>query len=53
MFPQPFLDLCKNNPDQTQFLPSGVKIVLKKISMEQGLYAKLVMIRQKDLDNKK
>ena len=42
-----------NNKNQPQFLPSDVKIVLKKMAMEQGLYAQAVMIRQKDLDNKK
>ena len=30
IFPKPFLELCKNNPNQPQFIPSDVKIVLKK-----------------------
>ena len=35
-----FLNLRKNNPNQPQFLPSDVKIVLERMLMEQGLYAK-------------
>ena len=39
--------------NQPQFLPSDVKIVLKRMATEQWLYEQVVMIRQKDLDNKK
>ena len=39
-----FLNLRKNNPNQPQFLPSYVKIVLERMLMEQGLYSKMVMI---------
>ena len=38
IFFQFFLDLCKNNPNQPQFLPSKVKVFLKIMAMEQGLY---------------
>ena len=41
------------NTNQPQFIPSGVKKLLKLMAMEQGLYAKVVMIHQKHLDNKK
>ena len=37
IFAQAFLDLCKNSPNQPQFLLSEVKVVLKKKAMEQGL----------------
>ena len=50
--PKPFLYLCKNNPNQPQFKPYDTKILLKQKAMEQGLCAKMVMIRRKDLDNK-
>ena len=39
-----FLYLCKNNPNQPQFIPSDVKTVLKILATEQGLYVKVVMI---------
>ena len=50
--PQYLLELCKNNPNQPQFLPSEVKLVLKIMAIEQVLYAQVVMIRQKGYDNK-
>ena len=40
-------------PNQSQFLPSEVNVVFKIMSMEQLLFAKVVMIRQKYVDNKK
>ena len=52
-FPQDFLDLYKNNTNQPQFLSSDVWLVPKQMAMEQVLYAHVVMIRQKDSDNKK
>ena len=52
IFPHYFHDLCKD-PNQPQLLPYDVKIVLKIMAMEQGLYAQVVMICQKDLDDKK
>ena len=33
MFPKYFLDLCKNNPNQPQFLPSDFKIFLNRMAM--------------------
>ena len=38
------LDKCKNNPNETQFIPSKVKVALQKRATEQGLYAQGVMI---------
>ena len=52
IFPEAFLDLCKNSPNQPQFLPYEVKVVLKIMAIEQRLYAQVVMIFQKDHDNK-
>ena len=51
--PPEFLDRCKKYPNKYQFLPSEVKVALEKMAMEQGLYAQVVMIRQKDSENKK
>ena len=51
-FPPEFLEKCKNNSNKPQFLTSEFKIALK-MATEQGLYAKVMMIRKKDYDNKK
>ena len=42
-----------NNPKQTKFIPSDVKILLTNMAMEKGLYSKVVIISRKYLDNKK
>ena len=47
------LDLCLKNTNEPQFLTSEFKVALKKIAMEQVLYAQVVMIHLKDSDNKK
>ena len=51
IFPQHLLDLCKN--DKHQFLSSNVKTVFKRMAVEQCLYAQVVLICWKDLDNNK
>ena len=53
IFPTEFLDQCKNNPNSPQNIPSEVKVALKIMSMEQGVYAQVVMICRKESDNKK
>ena len=53
IFPKEFLDQCRNNPNNPQNIPSGVKAALVKMALEQGLYAKVFMIRRKFSDNKK
>ena len=52
MFPTNILDQCKNNPNETQFLPSEVKVDLKEKATEQELFAQGVMIRRKESYNK-
>ena len=52
IFSTRFLDLCKNNSNKPQFLPSYVRIVLKIMAMEQSLYSQVVIIFQKYLNNK-
>ena len=44
-FPSECLDQCKKYPNEPQFLPSEVKVSLKKLATEQGLYEPMVMIR--------
>ena len=50
--PQECLDLCKKI-DETQFLTSEIKVVLKIMATEQALYTQVIMIRQNDSDNNK
>ena len=53
IFPQEFLDQCKNNPNEPQLPPSEFKVVLKIMLMGQGLYTQAVMILRKNCDDKK
>ena len=46
------LEQYKKYPNEPQFLPSEVKVALK-MATEQGLYTQVVMIHQKDSENKK
>ena len=41
---------CKDNGNEDQFIPLGVKINIKLMAMEQGLYAQVVMLLRKDLE---
>ena len=43
----------QKNLNQSQFLTSYIKIVLKIMAKQQGLYTQVVTIRRNDLDNKK
>ena len=47
--PYGFIKKCKDNANEAQFLPLDVKNNIKKMAMEQGLYAQVVMLRRKDL----
>ena len=49
IFTDNFIKHCKNNVNEDHNIPLGVKNSLKRMSMEQGLYAQVVMLRQKDL----
>ena len=53
LFPSKFLNQCKNNPNGPQNIPNEVKADLKKMALENGLYAQVVMIRRRELDNNK
>ena len=47
------LDQCRNNPNNPQNITSEIKAALKNMALEQEFYAQVVMIRQKESDNKK
>ena len=48
-FPGGFMKECKNNSNEAQFIPLEVKNNIKRMAMDQGLYAQVIMIRRKDL----
>ena len=49
MFPGDFIKECKNNSNKAQFIPREVKNNIKRMVLEQGSYAQVIMIRRKDL----
>ena len=53
LLPTKNLYQCKNNPNNPHTIPSKVKVALKKMAMQQGLYKKVVIIRLKESENKK
>ena len=48
-FPDDFMKQCKDNENEAQFIQLQIKNNIKRMEMEQGLYAKVVKLRQKDL----
>ena len=40
---------CKDNENEDQFIPLEVKINMKRMAMEQGLYSQVVKLHRKDL----
>ena len=53
IFPQAFSDWCKMNPNKPLFIPSDIKTFLEIMEKEKGLYWQVVVMHQKNLDNKK
>ena len=49
IFPDNFIKRCKNNANEARNIPLELKINIKRILMEQGLYAQVVMLRKKGL----
>ena len=41
IFPDDFIRECKNNSNEAQFIPSDVKNNIKRMAMEQSLYAQV------------
>ena len=48
-FPDNFTKQCKDNANETQFIPNEIKNNINRISMEQGLYAQVVKLRRNNL----
>ena len=40
---------CKDNSNEARFIPLEIKNNIKRMEMEQGLYAQVVMLHRKDL----
>ena len=49
IFPDDFITKCKQCPNEPQNISSDVKNNIKRMAMEQSLYAQVIMFRQKDL----
>ena len=47
--PEDFIRECKNNSKEAQFIPSDVTNIIKRMEIEQSLYAQVVKLRRKDL----
>ena len=52
-FPTEFLKQFKNNTNEPYNIPNEVKASFKHMVLENGLYAQVVMICRRELDNKK
>ena len=52
LFPSEFLNQCKNISNEPQNILNEVKADLKKMALENGLYAQVVMISRRGLDDK-
>ena len=49
IFPDDFIKLCKDNANESQFVPLEVQNNINIMATEQGLYAQVVMLRRKYL----
>ena len=49
IFPGDFIRECKMNSNEPQFISGDIKNNIKRIAMEQSLYAQVVKLQQKDL----
>ena len=49
MFSDDFIKERKDNSNESHDIPRKVKNNIKRMATEQGLYAKLIMLRRKDL----
>ena len=49
IFPDDFIRECKNNSNEPQFISNEVKNNIKRMAMEQSLYAQAFKLRSKDL----
>ena len=51
-FPSKILNQCKNNPNKPQNIPNEVRSDFRNMALENGLYAQVVMILRRGLDDK-
>ena len=49
IFPTAFIARCKLYPNEPQFMTQDVKNNIKRMAMEQSLYAQVIKFRRKDL----
>ena len=49
IFPDDFITKCKECPNVSQTISNDVKNNIKRMAMEQSLYAQVIMFRKKDL----
>ena len=49
MFSDDFIKECMDNSNEACDTPSNVKNNIKRMEMEQGLYAQVIMLRREDL----
>ena len=49
IFPDAFITKCKLYPNESQFISQDVKNNIKRMAMEQSLYAQVITFRRKDL----
>ena len=50
IFPDAFITKCKKIPNVQQNISNHVENKIKRMAMEQILYAQVIMFRQKDLE---
>ena len=48
-FPDNFMKQCKDNENETQFIPLDANNNIKRMAMEQVLYAQVVMLLRNGL----
>ena len=49
IFPDDFINECMNNSNEACDIPRDVKNEIKRMEMEQGLYAQVIMLCREDL----
>ena len=49
IFSDDFILQCTDNPNEDKFIPLKIKNNRKRMIMEQGLYAQVIMLRRNDL----
>ena len=48
IFSDDFIKECMDNSNEPRDIPHGVKNNIKRMAMEQGLYAQVIMLRRED-----